>query len=63
MLGRRGKSAQAVIIDKIDAGSGNTKWNRQTQLQMKIEYEAFDEFSNKQVLIEKTLTTSTRATR
>ena len=56
VLGRRGKKAQAVIVDKTDGGSINPKWNRVTQLQMKIEYDAFDEFADRRITIEKTLT-------
>lgn len=56
ILGRRGKKVVATIIDKTDAGTRNLKWNRITQFQMKIEYEALDEFNDKRIKIEKLIT-------
>eukprot|EP01084_Bolivina_argentea_P136930 241178_1 len=56
ILGKRGKKVEAIIINKTEAGSRNLKWNRVTQLQMKIEYEAYDEFAQQTITIEKILT-------
>ena len=55
VLGRRGKKTEAEITDKTDAGSRNLKWNRITQFQLKIEYDAYDEFNDENIRIEKTL--------
>lgn len=56
ILGRRGKKTEATIIARTDAGSRNLEWNKVTQLQMKIEYSAYDDFLERKVIIEKTLT-------
>ena len=56
ILGRRGKKTEAIIINKSESASRNLKWSKVLQLSMKIEYEAYDEFHQQTIIIEKTLT-------